>query len=184
MKLPPFKVLSVSQPWTDRILFRGKTIETRFWYHPYRGLLALQATKRPQPGHPEYKPGGELAHRTGAILGLADLETIRNMNRADEALAQCSYEPGMTALVLKGKALLSKPVPCVGALGFFDPPEVVVKQVEDQLKPCESCKGQKIPGTVCGVCFGLGWTPKEDPPDLETVLKYMRKGLAGGVPVG
>jgi len=40
------KCLSLWQPWAS-LVGRGKSIETRSWDTPYRGLLAIHATKKP-----------------------------------------------------------------------------------------------------------------------------------------
>lgn len=37
--------LSVIQPWASLIAIGAKSIETRTWSHPYRGLIAIHASK-------------------------------------------------------------------------------------------------------------------------------------------
>ena len=39
------KALSLTQPWATLVASGAKSIETRSWYTPYRGPLAIQAAK-------------------------------------------------------------------------------------------------------------------------------------------
>jgi len=40
------KAISLWQPWATAIALGAKTVETRSWYTPYRGPLAIHAAKR------------------------------------------------------------------------------------------------------------------------------------------
>ncbi len=40
------RLLSLWQPWASLIAMGVKKVETRHWYTPYRGLLAIHAAKR------------------------------------------------------------------------------------------------------------------------------------------
>ncbi len=43
------KALSLTQPWATLVAIGAKKVETRSWYTPYRGPLAIHASKRFPP---------------------------------------------------------------------------------------------------------------------------------------
>lgn len=63
------KVLTSLQPWAELLVRGAKTIETRDWTTPHRGLLLIHASKR--RGHPAFD---QLPR--GFIIGAVILERI------------------------------------------------------------------------------------------------------------
>ena len=45
------KAISLWQPWASAIAIGEKTIETRSWWTPHRGALAIHAAKTDTPPH-------------------------------------------------------------------------------------------------------------------------------------
>lgn len=124
----PFHAISVRQPWAWGIVHAGKPVENRHWKkgNPglnFRGPVAIHAAagmtqseylnfkwfyKRTFGG--EVPPAHELVR--GAIIGKADVLDIVTAHPS-------KWFFGPKALVLDEVEAVA-PIPCGGALGFFD----------------------------------------------------------------
>lgn len=123
----PHFALSIRQPWAFAVAAGWKGIENRDWRKPnpglgFRGRVALHAssgmTRREYEdardfirlrGH-ECPPAHELVR--GALIGTAEIADI--VRQSDNP-----WFFGRIGLVMRGARLLSEPIPCSGALGFF-----------------------------------------------------------------
>ncbi len=102
------KALSVKEPWASRIAYRGKTIETRDWYTPFRGPLLICASRKPESA---------VSGKAVAIVNMID---CRPMRPEDEVAGQCLYYPGAYAWLFADIKPLEMPFCVKGQLGIFD----------------------------------------------------------------
>lgn len=85
------RTLSVRQPWATLIIRGLKTIENRSWATPYRGTLAIHASKAPNDPsvldllreeriltHRQYIRALCLPYPIGAVLGTVELYQIED----------------------------------------------------------------------------------------------------------
>jgi hypothetical protein len=153
--------LSLTQPWATLVAIGAKQIETQSWSTPYRGWVAIHASK----GFPH--EASATCHfdpfRTcllaagirlpadlprGAIVAVANLHRIGRIGqRADGAvtlhgfdlpivgdeLAFGDYTPGRYGWALTGVRPLGEPIPCRGALGLWDVPADVAARIDAQI---------------------------------------------------
>lgn len=125
------RALSIRQPWGWFILHGGKRIENRDWYTTYRGSVLLHAGKTWQTPEvmEDFRFASSIAQRAGAVLPSTDLTRLKAMcghliGRA--RIVDCvraSSSPwffGTYGFVLDDVQPLAEPIPCKGALGFFD----------------------------------------------------------------
>ncbi len=103
------KALSIKQPWANAIASGEKTIETRSWGTPYRGLLLICSSKQPDE------------HPAGCALALATLWDCRRMTVQDEKAAMCRWYPGAFAWMLREIQPIV-PIPVRGFLGVYECP--------------------------------------------------------------
>jgi hypothetical protein len=144
------KALSISQPWAWAILHAGKRIENRDWKPPkwiIGQTIAIHAAKSWDENAAEFidKASGEILvvpelaklcppyrkdHIAGAIVGTCKIHSVIE-NAEDAPLLQEGWFMGDYGWVLHDVKLLEHPVPCRGALGFWDvPPDVNKKSLE------------------------------------------------------
>lgn len=126
----PTKALSIRQPWAWAIIHAGKTLENRSWggwnnhQKKFRGPFCVHASTGMT--RCEYEDAAEfMAHQCkvivppaadlvrGAIIGTAVVTAWVNTS-------QNPWFMGPGALVLELPEALSDPIPCAGALGWFD----------------------------------------------------------------
>jgi len=143
------KALSVIQPWATLIASGVKTIETRSWPTPYRGPLAIHASKWLQPnGRIVNATVGEylaLCHEepfcsaltqggiervsqlpSGAVVAIARLVDVVRTDTLDVdsyERAFGNYEPGRWAWRLADVRALPSPLPYRGQPGLWDWPD-------------------------------------------------------------
>lgn len=143
------KALSLTQPWATLIAVGAKTIETRSWSTPYRGPLAIHASKAMPPDCRAFAyadPAGQVLNDAGILLGGdcaalprgAIIATARLLDvvgtndvmddvmelACEHELAFGDYTPGRFAWILTDVVALPEPIPCKGALGLWTvPPE-------------------------------------------------------------
>lgn len=130
--------LSLTQPWAQLVVMGQKQYETRSWGTPYRGLLAIHASKGfpaearvlvhdyPFTGALHCLPG-DLP--LGAIIGTVELvgcqvmtgEEYMQMSRKE--LAFGDWSEGRYAWALKNPKVLPEPIPYKGALGLWKVPD-------------------------------------------------------------
>lgn len=132
------KALTVWQPWASLIAWGEKTIETRSWFTPYRGPLAIHAGARWtreqqtccwQPGFAQalirhgINAPDELPR--GAIVCIVQLvatfrtDTLRERLDIPE-LRFGDYTPGRFAWKLDVIEVLKEPIPASGKQGLWE----------------------------------------------------------------
>jgi len=119
------KALSVKQPWAWAIIHGGKTIENRSRRTHFRGTIAIHASAQPRR---EWEfptraasPPSEDEWVLGAIIGFADLVDCVEQHRSE-------WFGGPFGYVLAKPRPLQTPVPCKGALGFWNVPPNVLRR--------------------------------------------------------
>lgn len=121
------KALSIKQPWAWAIMHAGKTIENRPRRTHLRENIAIHASLRPAVGWEEWYPRRAAAVPPpetwvrGAIIGFVDL-----VDCVEEARSKWSLGP--FGYVLADARPLRKPIPCKGALGFWQVPADVLRR--------------------------------------------------------
>lgn len=125
----PRLALSVRQPWAWAIIHGGKDVENRDWRKPnpglsFRGRVCIHASSgmtRDEydailpAGAPLLPPAHELVR--GAIIGHVQvMDIIRDPGR--EMIASPWFH-GPVGLMLAHPVAIT-PIPCAGALGFFE----------------------------------------------------------------
>ena len=129
------KALSIRAPWWWFILYAGKDIENRDWQTNYRGTVYLHASKwwsksaviddaRSAIDCYEKSSLFSMAHTAqikwdtmkglgGCIVGTVDI--IDCVSQSDSP-----WFFGKYGFVLANPVALREPIPCKGALGFFE----------------------------------------------------------------
>lgn len=134
------KALTIKQPWAWAIINakrKRKDIENRTWTTSLRGTIAIHAGKAVVrdaefPGGASQPKDGEL--EAGAIIGVVDLLKV-----VEEHTSPWFWGP--YGFVLGNPRPLKKPIPIKGALGFWNVPDDISRQIRRQL-------GNKLtPGT-------------------------------------
>jgi hypothetical protein len=132
------KALSLKQPWAW-LIFNGKDVENRKWATKYRGQLLIHASKKWDAEGEEFIlshlvkkhriliPRGlpsEHHHEIsyGAIVGMVDV--INCVRQYDSP-----WFFGPYGFVLRNALRFKKPFPFKGALGLFEVPKPIVKEV-------------------------------------------------------
>lgn len=131
--------LSLHQPWASLIAWREKSIETRSWYTPHRGLLAIHATKvvpsyvwaELHTNRLLYETVGK--HWSGKMLGelprgsiiavcrLVDCQRITPRNLPDlPERAFGNYTFGRYTWILEEIQPLVEPIPARGNQGLWE----------------------------------------------------------------
>ena len=132
------KAISLWQPWASAVAIGAKTIETRSWFTPHRGLLAIHAAKKNTPDLREFFTWNacEPLRRAGitsfdqlpfgAIIATCRMmECLRTTDLdglTDQERALGDYSPGRYAWVFADIEPLEKPVPYRGFQSLFDWP--------------------------------------------------------------
>jgi len=129
------KALTIKQPWVHSILHEGKDIENRSWQRHFRGWIALHASAQPSreavfPRGHRFPDLNELDY--SAVCGVARVADIVTKSRS-----KWFWRPADGSInygwVLTGVRKLEKPIPCKGALGLWELPPKVVRQIQRQL---------------------------------------------------
>lgn len=131
------KALSIRQPWAWAILHVGKDVENRNWSTRFRGTVAVHAAKgMTRDEYDSYVckyfriglpvPRPEDLTR-GAIVGLVDIVDCVRHSDSPWFQGECGF-------VLANPRPLKTPIPCKGALGFWDVPAEIAKQIKEQLR--------------------------------------------------
>ena len=131
----PQLALSVRQPWVHCIFHLGKPVENRTWNTRIRGTVCIHASKGMTQD--EYEDCRAFAYRIGQkeaapreLLRQHPVPALRSIPRGFIIgtvdivdVVRRSNDPwffGPYGFVLENPRLLEKPIPCNGALGFFD----------------------------------------------------------------
>lgn len=135
------KALSVAQPYAWAIVHGPKRVENRTWTTPYRGPLAIHASKSKQflagPGEPLNDGTPEPAPADmafGALIGTATLIDVCRPGdrRPDPRVAEAMASPwadGPFCWVLADVRPLPEPIPYRGGLGLMEVPADVLAGV-------------------------------------------------------
>ncbi len=142
--------ISLTQPWAQLVVLGQKQYETRSWKTPYRGLLAIHASKS-VPGwakrlcqtDPMFVSvlGTYWAAKPlplGAIIGtvqLVDCEPITDEMEyflLAKERAFGDWAPGRYAWKLENPRALPEPIPCKGSLGLWRLPTDLEGQIAYQ----------------------------------------------------
>lgn len=138
------KALSIRQPWAWLICSNIKNVENRSWPTKVRGRIYVHAGKTMDVNVPVWRRGGGVgsteewivgrltprqrdayhsAQRArGAIIGEVDIVGCR-FRAGDEVDQGYSiwHAHGSYGFYLEDPVLYDEPIPCKGALGFFQP---------------------------------------------------------------
>ena len=135
------KALSIQQPWAWAILHAGKRVENRTWWPP-RSLIgqtfALHASKA-------FDCDGQLPasvtipwgidYHLGSVVGVARLCAACDRRAALEwGPSQRIWAHGPVCLALDDVRVLAQPIPCRGALNFWQLTPAVEAEVWRQLE--------------------------------------------------
>lgn len=115
--------LSIRQPWAALIASGHKTIETRSWYTPHRGLLLVVSALRHAPDAPAktIRLAGKSPKALlclGCAIAVVTLLDCRPMLPADAPHALVNYNPRLWAWILDHPRPI-RPVPVSGRLRLF-----------------------------------------------------------------
>ncbi len=132
------KALSLTQPWAQLVVMGEKHVETRSWNTKLRGRIAIHASKKfPRPARdlsitdPLYILAlgldGVDGMPLGAIIGTVEITDVCRTDDAQGISAKEAafgdYGSGRWAWSLANEVQFFDPIPCRGALGFWEIPE-------------------------------------------------------------
>ena len=141
------KALSLKQPWLWAITDLDKRIENRTWKPNYNAIgkrIALHASKKDDP-----KGENAIFHISGAELPPEDVPrgaivaTAKVIGWIDDAgfgdvpspclghLVDNKWFFGPIGWILEDVQKLDEPIPCRGALGLWEVPEEIVKELAE-----------------------------------------------------
>lgn len=124
-QLPPYKALSVKQPWANLIIHGGKNIENRTWRTNYRGWFLVHASKKMTPE--EYGDVVRFCASIGSTFTLPRFDQLQLGGIIGMArICDCVHASGSPWFVGPWGFVIAevKPLPftpCKGSLGFFTP---------------------------------------------------------------
>jgi len=139
--------LTLIEPWASMVAYLLKLVETRSWYTPYRGPIAIHASKSIEVvKHPAMVrqlfddallippatfPDRREAYPLGKVIAVGRLVNCTKMTeklvemQTRQERAFGAWAPGRFAWFLADVKRLAEPIPCRGALGIWKaPPEV------------------------------------------------------------
>ncbi|HVW78536.1 MAG TPA: ASCH domain-containing protein [Alloacidobacterium sp.] len=129
------KALSVRAPWWWFILHGGKDVENRDWRTSFRGTVLLHASKWWNNG--EIEDALSFCDRiAGDSPSLLDVKEACGHIVGKVDIVGCaiySTSPwffGRYGFVLANPVAFKTPIPCKGALGFFDVPDELIGAAE------------------------------------------------------
>lgn len=129
------KALSIIQPWAELIVLGHKDIENRTWPTKVRGWVAVHASKSYSRAEWEFAQSA-LDDVREFVRWRIDLPSIEKADVAFGAIigtveivdcVTASESPwffGKYGFVLRNPVKFDKPIPCRGALGFWEFPGV------------------------------------------------------------
>ena len=131
--------MSIRQPWAWLICAGLKEVENRTWLTKFRGRIYVHAGKTMDVCVPQHSLFGEswimdrlspeqqaayyVARRDrGAIIGEVDIVDCRfRFPDENDNLYSKWAARGQYGFILANPVLYDEPIPCKGALGFFEP---------------------------------------------------------------
>lgn len=146
------KALSLKQPWASLVAIGAKGIETRDWATPYRGPIAIHASKKFDVADQYLLRESAFARALGAAGLRAPSDLPCGAIVATAVLSECvrfpmsekvwrlaargadeiyfgDFTTGRYGFVLVGVRALPTPIPCRGALGLWDVPAELLDQL-------------------------------------------------------
>ena len=118
------RVLTIRQPWAWAIVHGGKDVENRSWRTKYRGTLLIHAGRAFEPdGYETVRqlasqqppPARDFMH--GVIIGVVELvDCLQDFDSEWAAVGQWQW-------CLRNPRPLVEPVPSLGKLGLWRPPQ-------------------------------------------------------------
>ena len=132
--VPRLRCLSIQQPWAWMVCSGDKDIENRNWKTDFRGTIAIHAsTKVTQVNGFLKRDMVKQVKRSdfeyGAIIGLADIESIAVYGREHETNPHAF---GPYCWKMTNGRFLKNPVPMIGKLGLIYLPDVFTASVLTQ----------------------------------------------------
>lgn len=135
------RALSIKQPWASLIVRAGKDIENRDWRTNFRGIVAVHASAKLEHSEMQDACGlmrqfipGFSAERfeldvfpLGSIIGAVQI--VDCVERSDSP-----WFLGVHGFVLAGAVAFERPLPCRGALGFWDVPGHMLPDMREQYR--------------------------------------------------
>lgn len=135
------KALTIKQPWAQLIVAAGKDIENRTWSTEVRGRVAIHASAKLEPSEVEaacnfmrrfiprfssriFSAAAE-KYPVGAIVGTVEIVGCLRQSPSP-------WFTGPYGFVLVKPIRLLKPIPCRGALGFWELTPELVARIEEQ----------------------------------------------------
>jgi len=142
--------ITLTQPWASLIASSAKTIETRSWFTPFRGPIAIHAAKTfprwamelthdPEDGRlirESLKASGVVTLADlplGCVIATATLTACSptagiSSTITDRELAFGDYSPGRFAWVFQDIIALPRPIPAVGHRRLWEIDEALVME--------------------------------------------------------
>lgn len=135
------KALTVKQPWASLIIRGGKDIENRDWRTNYRGIVAIHSSAKLERS--EMQDACSLmrgfipkfsAERfeldifpTGVILGTVEIVDC-------VTISESPWFCGDFGFVLRNPVAFERPIPCRGALLFWEVPAQLIPGMREQYR--------------------------------------------------
>jgi hypothetical protein len=137
------RALTIRQPWAWAILRAGKDVENRDWPTNYRGPIAIHAAKgctsdeyfsafnfiRRIVGHQRLYELGWPGYNTDALVRGAIIGTAEIVGCVDNHPSP--WFEGDYGFVIANVKALPEPIPCKGALMFWEVPAELAMRVSD-----------------------------------------------------
>lgn len=135
------KALTIKQPWASLIIRGGKDIENRDWRTHFRGILAIHSSAKIERSEMEDACGmmrGFIPHfseqrfaqdsfPTGVILGTVEIVDCVSSHESP-------WFVGYFGFVVRNPVAFKTPIPCRGALNFWEVPARLLPDMRDQWK--------------------------------------------------
>jgi hypothetical protein len=117
------KALSLKQPYAELVVSGKKTIELRNWNTKFRGEFLIHASKQVDKNAMKSLGFDELP--LGCIIGKAFLADVKHYTSPEEHAKDkkkhlASTDWGNNGFVLKDAVRFELPIPCKGALNFWE----------------------------------------------------------------
>jgi hypothetical protein len=134
------KAITVRQPWTWAIINAGKDIENRNWKTHFRDSVAIHAAVGIT--RDEYEDGCKYIKNVSSRIKIpAYEELVRGAIIGTVEIVDCVQDSdslwfqGKYGFVLARPKLLLEPIPCKGALGFWNVPQTFESRIKKAIQP-------------------------------------------------
>lgn len=139
------KALTVKQPWASLIISAGKNIENRDWRTNYRGIIAIHSSAKFEQSEMEdacdFMRGFipkfssrifQREHKSKPLTLGVILGTVEILDCVKES--DSPWFCGEFGFVLANPVAFAEPIPCRGALQFWNVPEELLPGMREQWK--------------------------------------------------